>query len=78
MITTKQLHDMWGEGKNSFKTDPLNAVLSASGLDERIVILHSMTTDNGQLTYTLVLKDDLVDTSLKGGAFKDLVITIDG
>ena len=76
MMTTKQLLDLWGEGKNSFKADPPNAVLSASGFDARIVILESMIINNEQLTYTLVLTDPSTP-SLKGGQLKDAVVTID-
>ena len=76
MITAKQLLDLWGEGKNSFKADPPNAVLSASGFDARIVILKSLTIDDGLLTYTLILPH-LRDSSLKGGQLKDMVLTID-
>ena len=76
MITAKQLQDVWGEGKNSFKADPPNAVLSASGFDVRIVILESMTIDDGQLIYTLV-QNDKNNLSLQGGQLKDVVVTID-
>ena len=75
MITAKQLQELWGEGKNSFKADPPNAVLSANGFDARIVILESMTRDDGQLTYTLVQTDR--SSSPKGGHLKDIVLTID-
>ena len=75
MITAKQLQELWGEGKNSFKADPPNAVLSANGFDARIVILESMTRDDGQLTYTLVQTDR--SSSLKGGHLKDIVLSID-
>jgi|GEM_PF-4121698 len=53
MVTAKQLNEMWGEGTNSFKTDPPNAVLSANGFDARIVIIESQTIDNGVMTFTL-------------------------
>ena len=76
MITAKQLQELWGEGKNSFKADPPNAVLSSNGLDARIVILESMIINNGQLTYTLVQADPS-DSSLKGGHLKNLVLTVD-
>ena len=75
MITAKQLQDEWGEGKNSFKADPPNAVLSASGFDVTIVIQESMTIDDGQLTFTL--QTDLNNPSLQGGQLKDVVITVD-
>ena len=77
MISTKQLLDSWGEGKNSFKADPPNAVLSANGFDARIVILESMIINNEQLTYTLV-QTDPSSAPLKGGQLKDVVVTIDG
>ncbi len=76
MITAKQLQELWGEGKNSFKADPPNAVLSANGFDARIVILESMTRDDGQLTYTLVQTDRSI-SSLQESALKNLVMTID-
>ena len=76
MMKAKQLQDLWGEGENSFKADPPNAVLSASGFDARIVILKSLTIDDGKLTYTLILPH-LRDSSLKGGHLKDMVLTID-
>ena len=77
MMTTKQLLDLWGEGKNSFKADPPNAVLSANGFDARIVILESMIINKELLTYTLVQTDPSTP-SLKGGQLKDAVVTIDG
>ena len=66
MMKAGQLQDVWGEGKNSFKDDPPNAVLSASGFDARMVTLESMTIDDGQLTYTLVQTNPSY-SSLKGG-----------
>ena len=77
MMTTKQLLDLWGEGKNSFKADPPNAVLSANGFDARIVILESMIINKEQLTYTLVQTDPSTSPALKGGQLKDAVVTID-
>ena len=76
MMTTKQLLDLWGEGKNSFKADPPNAVLSANGFDARIVILESMIINKELLTYTLVQTDPSTP-SPKGGQLKDAVATID-
>ena len=76
MITAKQLQDSWVEGKNSFKADPPNAVLSATGFDATIVILKPMSLNNGQLTYSLV-QTDPSDPVLQGGLLKDLVLTID-
>ena len=76
MMKAKQLHDLWGEGENSFKADPPNAVLSASGFDARIVILKSMTIDDGKLTFTL--QTDPSKLSIQQNAkLKDLIITID-
>ena len=76
MITAEQLQELWGEGKNSFKADPPNAVLSASGFDARIVILKSMTIDDGKLTFTL--QTDPSKLSIQQNAkLKDLIITID-
>ena len=76
MISTKQLLDLWGEGKNSFKADPPNAVLSANGFDARIVILESMIINNEQLTYTLVQTDPSTP-SLKGINMTHAILTID-
>ena len=75
MMTTKQLLDLWGEGKNSFKADPPNAVLSANGFDATIVILESMIINKEQLTYTLV-QTDPSRPSLKGGLVKDVALMI--
>ena len=75
-ITAKQLQDMWGEVKNSFKADPPNAVLSANGFDARIVFLESMIINKELLTYTLVQTDPSI-APLKGGQLKDVVVTID-
>ena len=78
MVTAKQLQDLWGEGKNSFKADPPNAVLSANGVDARLVILESITTDNDALTYTLVITHQNKGLqALQGVHFKDMVLTID-
>ena len=76
MMTTKQLLDLWGEGKNSFKADPPNAVLSANGFDARIVILESMIINKEQLTYTLVQTDPSTP-SLKGINMAHVILTID-
>ena len=76
-MTTKQLLDLWGEGKNSFKADPPNAVLSANGFDARIVILESMIINKELLTYTLVLTDPSTP-SLKGINMTHVILTIDG
>ena len=77
MMTAKQLHDLWGEGKNCFKADPPNAALSGNGLDASIVIVESMTIDNGQLVYSLV-PTDLNNTSPQPVRLKDMVLIIDG
>ena len=77
MMTTKQLLDLWGEGKNSFKADPPNAVLSANGFDARIVILESMIINKELLTYTLVQTDPSTP-SLKDINMTHGMLTIDG
>ena len=76
MMTTKQLLDLWGEGKNSFKADPPNAVLSANGFDARIVILESIIINNERLAYTLVQTDPSTP-SLKGINMAHVILTID-
>ena len=53
-MTVKQLQQLWGEGKNSFKTDAPNAVLSAEGVDASIVIIEGYEITEGQLVLTLV------------------------
>ena len=62
MMTAKQLYDLWGEGTNSFKDDPPNAVLSANGFDARIVIIEGQTIDNDVMTFTLSTTKLTVDS----------------
>ena len=76
IMTAKQLQDLWREGKNSFKVDPPNAVLSASGVGLSIVILESMTINNGQLTYT-VMNADRNNGSLPQVKLNDVTLIID-
>ena len=55
-MTVKQLQQLWGEGTNSFKTDPPNAVLSAEGVDASIVIIEGYEITEGQLVLMLVVE----------------------
>ena len=77
MMTAKQLYNLWGERTNSFKDDPPNAVLSANGFDVRIVILESMTIDNGVLTYILIKTDQSQGATLQPDNLEQAILTID-
>ena len=54
VMTAKHLQDLRGDSKNSFKADPPNAVLSGNGQDAIIIIIESMTIDQGLIIYRLV------------------------
>ena len=77
MMTTKQLLDLWGEGKNSFKADPPNAMLSGNGQDVSIVILESITIDQGMLVYSLVHSLPQSANVERARMLSDMVLVID-
>ena len=83
LMTAKQLHDLWSEGKNSFKVDPPNAVLSAQGFDAEIVILEDQTIEDNVMTFTLKIDSNKVNAEnpdadlLDGEPLKSAVLTID-
>ena len=74
-MTVKQLKDLWGEGSNSFKTDPPNAVLSAEGVDASIVIIEGYEITEGQLVLTLV--GVASSASAANQVYSDIVLVID-
>ena len=74
-MTVKQLQQLWGEGTNSFKVDPPNAVLSAQGLDASIVIIQSVEITEGELLLTLV---GLSNKQLNTVTTSTPVLVIDG
>lgn len=52
-ISVNDLAEIWGEGENSFRIDPPNAVLSAIDLKPQIVILKSIKVSQGAVSYLL-------------------------
>ena len=72
-MTAKQLQDLWGEGSNSFKADPPNAVLSAEGVDASIVIIQGFEVSEGQLSLTF----HSTTKALLPSNLKDITLTID-
>ena len=52
-ITGKNLATEWTKGKNSFKDDPPNAVLSGTGMKAEIVILSSIHVKDQQVIFGL-------------------------
>jgi hypothetical protein len=55
-MTTDDFVELWGEGDNSFESDPPNAVLAfvEAGADvpsDAVVVLKKPTLENGQLSY---------------------------
>ncbi len=58
-ISGAELLTIWPEGKDSFKKDPPNAVLSGANMKPVIVILSSFTVAKDQLTFELIGDSDI-------------------
>jgi hypothetical protein len=70
-MTTADFVALWGEGDNSFETDPPNAVLSfvEAGVDvpaDAVVVIKSPVLEGGQLSYSVDVLDGSVPST--GGA----------
>ena len=57
-MTTADFVDLWGEGDDSFATDPPNAVLAfvdagADAPSDTVVVIKKPTLDQGQLSYSI-------------------------
>ena len=76
-MTAKQLQDSWGEGSNSFKEDPPNAVLSAKGVDASIVIIQGFEISQGQLTVTFHSAKRWLPSMYVYVGIKDITLTVD-
>jgi hypothetical protein len=57
-MATTDFVDLWGEGDNSFESDPPNAVLSfldpgADVPQDAVIVIKAPQLDNGQLSYSI-------------------------
>jgi hypothetical protein len=64
-MATSDFVDLWGEGENSFETDPPNAVLSflESGgevPEEAVVVIREPRLDDGRLSYAIEILEGAV------------------
>ena len=73
-ITGSELQKIWGEGKNSFKKDPPNAVISADNLKPQIVVIHAYELKQG--AYHLHI-NGLTKGAIDRGQIQNLTVTID-
>jgi hypothetical protein len=66
-MTTSRFVEYWGEGENSFETNPPNAVLSFAepgdrAVDDVVVVIQSPKLEGDQLTYDVTLLDGTLPT----------------
>ena len=73
-ITGSVLVKLWPEGKNSFKKDPPNAVISADNLKSQIVVIHADELKQG--AYHLHISG-LTKGAIDRGLLLNLTVTID-
>ena len=64
-MTTPQFVELWGEGDNSFATDPPNAVLSfvesgAGAPSDAVIVIKNPTLEDGKLSYAFDLLEGTV------------------
>ena len=64
-MTTADFVDLWGQGENSFATDPPNAVLSsvdstADAPSDAVVVITDPVLDGTQLSYSVVALEGVV------------------
>ena len=64
-MNSRRFVELWGEGDNSFSTDPPNAVLSFAEPDDRppndaVVVLQDPLMDGDQLSYSVKVLDGTV------------------
>jgi len=67
-MTTADFVDLWGEGDNSFATDPPNAVVSfvEAGADvptDAVVVITNPVLDGGQLSYSIEVLEGTVPST---------------
>ena len=68
-MATTDFVDLWGEGDNSFESDPPNAVLSfldpgADVPQDAVIVIKAPQFDNGQLSYSIdVLEGSVPDVA---------------
>jgi hypothetical protein len=66
-MATTDFVDLWGEGDNSFESDPPNAVLSfldpgADVPQDAVIVIKAPQLENGQLSYSIdVLEGEVPD-----------------
>ena len=66
-MTTADFVELWGEGDNSFETDPPNAVLAfvepgADAPTDAVIVIKKPTLDNEQLSYSVDVLEGTVPT----------------
>jgi hypothetical protein len=75
VVIRKDFVNEWGEGRNSFKADPLNAALSTFGKDEIVdieVTLMNPRFEGDDLVYDIaILEEDLKPVSGQSSLFID-------
>ena len=74
-ITGSDLVKLWPEGKNSYESDPPNAVISADNLKPKIVVIHADEFNQG--AYHLHISG-LTKGAIERGHLQNPLITIDG
>ena len=73
-ITGSELQKIWGEGKNSYKSDPPNAVISADNMKPKIVVIHADEFKQG--SYHLHL-NGLTKGVIERVNLNNVVVTVD-
>lgn len=73
-ITGNALAKLWTKGKNSFATDPPNAVLTAKDMKPQIVQLNSITVNGDKVIYGLQLT---APTNKLAHNLENITVTID-
>jgi len=76
-ITTEEFVGQWGEGDDSFASDPPNALLSlfeTAYVNDVVLVLSDPVADNGDLSYAVQVTDgELVPSSGPVSLFIDMV-----
>jgi hypothetical protein len=69
-MTTGDFVDLWGEGDNSFKTDPPNAVLAfvesgANFPEDAVIVIKEPQLEDGRLSYSFDVLEGTVPAQTK-------------
>ena len=76
-ITGKDLQTLWKEGKNSFKKDPPNAVLSGKGITTQIVILRGVHVSKSNISMPISInRESLPKLAMAANKGKILAVTL--